>query len=109
LSAGGFSWSGGVGISYFLSFLASLGGINSVVTFFLGRGGFLMRVNCSVLVVVTGALSSSLEVVLLVLVAGFLSSSLEVRVLLLGGVFFGSYCFCCSIVGIGVWSIFLHL
>jgi hypothetical protein len=73
-----------VGISS-LSLLASLGGTNSVVTFFFWCGGFLMRVNFSVLVVVAGGFSSSLEVVLLVLVAGFLSWSLEVKMLLLGG------------------------
>ncbi len=68
-----------------LSFLTSLGGVSSVVTFFLRRGGFLTRVNCSLLVVVAGSLNSSLRVVvLLVLAAGFLSS-LEVTVLFSGG------------------------
>ena len=42
-SAGSFSGFGGVGIANF-SFLACLGGINSVVTFFLRRGGYLARV-----------------------------------------------------------------
>jgi hypothetical protein len=51
------------------------------VTFFLRRGGFLTRVNCSVSVVVAGSLNSSLEVVLLILAAGFLSLLLEVTVL----------------------------
>jgi hypothetical protein len=65
-----------------------LGGFNSVVTSFLCRGSFLMRVNCSVSVVAAGSLTASftsLEVVLLVIVAGCLLSSLEVTVLLLGG------------------------
>ncbi len=79
----GFSGFGGVGVSS-LSVLVSLGGVNSVVTFFLrGRGGFLTRVNCSVLVVAASSLNTSLEVVLLVLTAGFLLSSLEVTLLLL--------------------------
>jgi hypothetical protein len=50
------------------------------VTFFLRRGGFLTRVNCSVSVVVSGSLNSSLKVVL-ILATGFLSSLLEVTVL----------------------------
>jgi hypothetical protein len=45
--AGGFSGFGSVGVSG-VSFLTCLGGVNSVVTFFLRRGGFLTRVNCSV-------------------------------------------------------------
>jgi hypothetical protein len=77
---GGFSWFGGVGVLG-LSFLASLGGLNSVVTFFMRRGGFLTRVNCSVPVVVASSLNSSLKVVLLVLAAVFLLLSLEVTVL----------------------------
>ena len=47
--AGDFSGFGGMGVSG-LSFLTSLGGVSSVVTFFLRRGGFLTRVNCSLLV-----------------------------------------------------------
>jgi hypothetical protein len=82
LQVGFLSGFGSVGVTG-LSFLATLGGVNSVVTFFLRRGGFLMRVNCSVSVVVAASLYSLLEVVLLVLAAGFLSLSLlEVTVLL---------------------------
>ena len=76
----GFSGFGGVGVSS-LSFLASLVGVNLVVTFFVRRGGFLTRVN-SVSVGAAGSFNSSLEVVLLVLAAGFLLSSFEVTVLL---------------------------
>jgi hypothetical protein len=43
---GDFSGFGDMGVSG-LSFLTSLGGVSSVVTFFLRRGGFLTRVNCS--------------------------------------------------------------
>ena len=85
--AGDFSGFGGMGVSG-LSYLTSLGGVSLVVTFFLRRGGFLTRVNCSVLVVVASSLNSSLKVVvLLVLAAGFLLSlsSLEVTVLFSGG------------------------
>jgi hypothetical protein len=78
--AGGFSGFDGVGVSG-VSFLTCLSVVNSVVTFFLRRGGFLTRVNCSVSVVVAGSLNSSLEVVLLILAAGFLLLLLEVTVL----------------------------
>ena len=79
----GFSGFGGVGVSS-LSVLASLGGVNSVVTFFLrGRGGFLMRVNLSVSVVATSSLNTSLEVVLFVLADGFVLLLVEVTLLLL--------------------------
>ncbi len=77
---GDLSGFGVVGVSS-LSCLASLVGVNLVVTFFVRRGGFLTRVNCSVSVVVAGSLNSSLEVVLLILAAGFLSLLLEVTVL----------------------------
>ena len=50
---GGLSGFGVVGVSS-LSFLASLGGVNLMVTFFVRRGGFLTRVN-SVSVVAAGS------------------------------------------------------
>ena len=81
LGSNGFLRFGGVGVSCVLV-LAILGGVDSVVTFFLRRGSFLMRVNCSLSVVATGSLTASLDVVLLFLAAGFLSSSFEVTVVL---------------------------